>query len=580
MMSNGIKIFGIPYYLYLVVAVLAFNLFMFPVTAYGTSPSGATSSTIAGTDSQYWLYPQTTTFSVDYSGASYIIVDNDRVYAGPYAWEGSSSYYPGTSSFNKTLTSNTNCMRVFFVGPNTYRYFKVTTSAPNQYLTASYTVSPTSGTAYAPALVNFTDTSSGSPTGWSWNFGDGSELVTTQNPSHTFSSGGVYNVSLTVTKSGSDPSSVTNQYTVNTWVLPSCSYGVSVNQGSSPLQVTFTDTSSNDPQSVIWNFNPLGMGWLTVTPNSYNTSSVATVTFSGTGTLPVYHSATNPAGTDVCPYTYINLSGLAPTPTPTPNIPFPNQTDVCQGSSITLGSGTTSEVYRTAYLTPPSGSSFLFSIAIGDQAYFSSEDYTSQIGTYIYNQYTQPDGVLEWRQSYIVKNCQIPTGTPTGVQTTVQPTYTVYPTNPYPTVTYTINPTSTMPTLTWANASYVPPSLPALPQFANSSNWRDSICNSSYIGSTVCPFVDSYTYIVTLLNDLLLLVISIPLAPITFFIMVWNYVFSLNQSILQGWVALGSVFISVIGQIIGVLPDKVKGVITLIMTYDILKQLYDAWEWV
>lgn len=46
--------------------------------------------------------------------------------------------------------------------------------------------------------VSFADITSGTPTSWSWNFGDGSPLVTTQNPTHTFPADGVYDVVLTV----------------------------------------------------------------------------------------------------------------------------------------------------------------------------------------------------------------------------------------------------------------------------------------------------------------------------------------------------------------------------------------------
>lgn len=56
---------------------------------------------------------------------------------------------------------------------------------------ASFTFTPTSGTA-----VNFTDTSSNSPTSWAWNFGDGG-TSTAQNPTHTFATAGVYTISMT-----------------------------------------------------------------------------------------------------------------------------------------------------------------------------------------------------------------------------------------------------------------------------------------------------------------------------------------------------------------------------------------------
>ena len=47
----------------------------------------------------------------------------------------------------------------------------------------------------------FTDTSIGTITAWAWNFGDGT-TSTEQNPSHTFTSSGLYNVTLTA--SGAD----------------------------------------------------------------------------------------------------------------------------------------------------------------------------------------------------------------------------------------------------------------------------------------------------------------------------------------------------------------------------------------
>jgi PKD repeat protein len=44
--------------------------------------------------------------------------------------------------------------------------------------------------------VSFTDTSSPTPSSWLWDFGDGN-TSTDQNPVHTYSGPGVYNVSLT-----------------------------------------------------------------------------------------------------------------------------------------------------------------------------------------------------------------------------------------------------------------------------------------------------------------------------------------------------------------------------------------------
>ena len=99
-------------------------------------------------------------------------------------------------------------------------------------------------------LINFTDLSTNSPTSWDWDFGDanGSAL---QNPSHTYSSNGVYNVSLVVTNQfGSDSISFANYITVNTaGALPNaanCSpQTLSPSAGFGISNVTFGSINNN-----------------------------------------------------------------------------------------------------------------------------------------------------------------------------------------------------------------------------------------------------------------------------------------------------------------------------------------------
>ena len=53
--------------------------------------------------------------------------------------------------------------------------------------------------------VAFTNTSTGNPTSFSWNYGDASAADTSRNPTHTYSTSGTYHVVLTATnKAGSD----------------------------------------------------------------------------------------------------------------------------------------------------------------------------------------------------------------------------------------------------------------------------------------------------------------------------------------------------------------------------------------
>jgi PKD repeat protein len=63
-------------------------------------------------------------------------------------------------------------------------------------LGADFTAGRTTG--LAPLTVQFTDTSSGYPRTWSWDFGDGA-TSTLQNPSHTYTQSGTYTVTMTAT---------------------------------------------------------------------------------------------------------------------------------------------------------------------------------------------------------------------------------------------------------------------------------------------------------------------------------------------------------------------------------------------
>ncbi|HWQ63490.1 MAG TPA: DUF3821 domain-containing protein [Methanospirillum sp.] len=64
-------------------------------------------------------------------------------------------------------------------------------------INADFSAAPTSGA--APLKVQFSDKTTGSPTNWFWDFGDGSTSTGVQNPVHTYQFGGKYTVTLTAT---------------------------------------------------------------------------------------------------------------------------------------------------------------------------------------------------------------------------------------------------------------------------------------------------------------------------------------------------------------------------------------------
>jgi PKD repeat protein len=66
-----------------------------------------------------------------------------------------------------------------------------------------------------PLTVTFTDTSTGNPTGWAWDFNnDGIVDSTTQDSEYTYTRGGTYTVKLTVTKPGQSDNEIKEGYIV------------------------------------------------------------------------------------------------------------------------------------------------------------------------------------------------------------------------------------------------------------------------------------------------------------------------------------------------------------------------------
>ena len=110
---------------------------------------------------------------------------------------------------------------------------------------ASFTAEPAEGC--APLEVQFTDTSTGSPTEWAWDFGDGGTSAE-QDPLYTYVTPGTFDVTLVVTNTmGSD--TVTSTVTVYESPVADFDWPTPVVVGEA---VQFTDTSSGSPVSWLW----------------------------------------------------------------------------------------------------------------------------------------------------------------------------------------------------------------------------------------------------------------------------------------------------------------------------------------
>ena len=202
------------------------------------------------------LAPITVGFS--YSPAN-PVVDQDVQFSNAstgsitsYSWnfgDGSSSTlkdpvhkYSAAGNFTVTLTA-TNA---------TGSKSKSQTITVNQSLSPSFSYSPASP--YAGQAVQFTASSSGNPTSWSWDFGDGS-TSSLQNPTHAYSSAGTYTVTLTASN---NLETKTASKTINVKAVIQADFTYSPANPTAGTQIQFTDKSTGNITSWSWQFGDGG----------------------------------------------------------------------------------------------------------------------------------------------------------------------------------------------------------------------------------------------------------------------------------------------------------------------------------
>jgi len=105
-------------------------------------------------------------------------------------------------------------------------------------------------TGCTPIVVNFQDLSTGNPTSWSWDFGNGA-TSTRKDPSTTYLAPGVYTVTLTVAKL---TDSSTKQAIVTVTDPPQVDFKTNSNSGCTPAKIQFTDqsTAAANTSNVAW----------------------------------------------------------------------------------------------------------------------------------------------------------------------------------------------------------------------------------------------------------------------------------------------------------------------------------------
>jgi len=117
---------------------------------------------------------------------------------------------------------------------------------------ADFIATPTTGA--FPLTVQFTNKSFREITGYFWDFGD-SLTSTEQNPAHTYQKIDTFTVKLTVSgPAGSDTLLRPNYITVKPPPAPSARFEVTPSSGTAPLTVQFTDRSTGQINTRLWEF--------------------------------------------------------------------------------------------------------------------------------------------------------------------------------------------------------------------------------------------------------------------------------------------------------------------------------------
>ncbi len=180
-----------------------------------------------------------------------------------------------------------------------------------------------------PVVVQFTDNSTGSITGWSWDFGNG-QTSNVQNPTTSYLAPGSYNVKLTVSN-GTASNSLTKSAYITVKTPPAVSFSATPLAACPGVPISFTSSvtwNASGTGNYIWDFGDGG------------TSAIANPThsYASGGTYTVKLTAVNSAS---CPHTDTQVNYITIYPSPSVNF-YATDTAVCSlGVTTTFISTTT-----------------------------------------------------------------------------------------------------------------------------------------------------------------------------------------------------------------------------------------------
>lgn len=222
-------------------------------------------------------------YSTPDSSNANLIYFTDLSSGNPTSWSWSFGDGSGSSSQNPSHT---------YGASGTYT---VTLNISSANCSDSYTTTVTVGNvvpscvadfySYADSnnvqLIQFIDNSAGSPTSWSWDFGDGA-TASTQNPNHTYAATGSYNVTLSISSANCSDTYTTTVVVGN--VTPGCiaNFTFAPDSNNTSL-IHFYDASTGNPTNWMWDFGDGNTSSLQNPFHSYASSGTYNVSLIITG---------------------------------------------------------------------------------------------------------------------------------------------------------------------------------------------------------------------------------------------------------------------------------------------------------
>ncbi len=230
-------------------------------------------STVDDITSWSWSFGDSTTSTLQNPSHTYTLPSGVD-----FAWYDVSLSVVGDTSGSKTKT-------------NYIAVWRDPSETSGDFMDVDFIANVTSG--YDSLEVSFTDLTDKSPSKWFWSFGDGG-ISTLQNPSHTYTTPGVYNVWLNAMGENGIGSCVKEGYIVVSKTLspPVVLYYADIGNTDVPAHITFMDTGTG-ATSWVWTFGDGG---------SANGRSVSHV-YTAAGYYTVSCTATGPGGTTVKTWT-------------------------------------------------------------------------------------------------------------------------------------------------------------------------------------------------------------------------------------------------------------------------------------